>query len=256
MTRTRRKRKSMAKQAACYTSLRWRDACNNLAFRLQTKAQRERYDQFRTCRTLEDYYGFAKEVIGLTQRRSEILGLLEYVSALRPRYACEIGTHRGGTNLLISQALPGVRIMVGIDLYVQQKYKLLYFCHPDRTLHYINGSSHATRHMNRVARALGDNQLDFLFIDGDHTYEGVRRDFLNYRTLVREGGIIAFHDIVPDHRTRYGKDAPSWSGNVPIFWQKLKTVFRHREFIDDPRQDGMGIGALQYSADVSLPGDL
>jgi hypothetical protein len=36
-----------------------------------------------------------------------------------------------------------------------------------------------------------------LFIDGDHTYEGVRRDFEMYSPLVRKGGIIAFHDIYP-----------------------------------------------------------
>jgi len=38
---------------------------------------------------------------------------------------------------------------------------------------------------------------DFLFIDGDHTYEGVEGDFEMYSPLVRRGGIIAFHDIVP-----------------------------------------------------------
>jgi len=43
---------------------------------------------------------------------------------------------------------------------------------------------------------LNGEPLDFLFIDGDHTYEGVKRDFEMYSPLVRNGGIIAFHDIV------------------------------------------------------------
>jgi hypothetical protein len=33
-----------------------------------------------------------------------------------------------------------------------------------------------------------------LFIDGDHRYEGVRRDFEMYSPLVGAGGLIAFHD--------------------------------------------------------------
>jgi predicted O-methyltransferase YrrM len=40
-------------------------------------------------------------------------------------------------------------------------------------------------------------RLDFLFIDGDHTYEGVKQDFEMYTPLVRKGGLVAMHDIVP-----------------------------------------------------------
>jgi predicted O-methyltransferase YrrM len=45
---------------------------------------------------------------------------------------------------------------------------------------------------------LKDNKVDFLFIDADHSYEGVKKDFEMYSPLVRKGGIIAFHDIIPD----------------------------------------------------------
>ena len=36
--------------------------------------------------------------------------------------------------------------------------------------------------------------VDLLFIDGDHSYEAVRADWENYHSLVRPGGIVAFHD--------------------------------------------------------------
>ncbi|MEO0196406.1 MAG: class I SAM-dependent methyltransferase [candidate division WOR-3 bacterium] len=45
---------------------------------------------------------------------------------------------------------------------------------------------------------LGNSKLDFLFIEGNHSYEGVKMDFEMYFPLVRKGGIIAFHDIVKD----------------------------------------------------------
>jgi MMP 1-O-methyltransferase len=37
--------------------------------------------------------------------------------------------------------------------------------------------------------------IDLLFIDGDHSYEGVVKDYLDWAPLVKKGGIIAFHDV-------------------------------------------------------------
>lgn len=37
---------------------------------------------------------------------------------------------------------------------------------------------------------------DFVFIDGGHSYECAKADFLNYGPMVRSGGVIAFHDIL------------------------------------------------------------
>jgi 2-keto-3-deoxy-L-rhamnonate aldolase RhmA len=39
-----------------------------------------------------------------------------------------------------------------------------------------------------VKEVLGGQPLDYLFIDGDHTYEGVRKDFEMYGPLVRAAG--------------------------------------------------------------------
>jgi predicted O-methyltransferase YrrM len=39
------------------------------------------------------------------------------------------------------------------------------------------------------------SQLDTLFIDGDHTYEGVKADLNNYAPLVKSGGRIILHDV-------------------------------------------------------------
>ena len=39
-----------------------------------------------------------------------------------------------------------------------------------------------------------DIQIDFLFIDGDHSYEGVKIDFELYSNLLTDNGIIIIHD--------------------------------------------------------------
>jgi len=36
--------------------------------------------------------------------------------------------------------------------------------------------------------------VDLLFIDGDHSYSGVKSDWDNYKFLLRSGSVVAFHD--------------------------------------------------------------
>lgn len=52
----------------------------------------------------------------------------------------------------------------------------------------IKGDSYDT------AQMFEDNSIDFLFIDGDHSYEGVKRDILTWLPKMKEEGIIAGHD--------------------------------------------------------------
>lgn len=37
----------------------------------------------------------------------------------------------------------------------------------------------------------------FIFVDGDHSYEGVRQDIIDYFPLLAPGGIMMFHDYLP-----------------------------------------------------------
>lgn len=46
-----------------------------------------------------------------------------------------------------------------------------------------------------VADIIDDNSLDYIFIDGDHSYEAVLNDCRLYYKKVRSGGIFAGHDI-------------------------------------------------------------
>ena len=36
--------------------------------------------------------------------------------------------------------------------------------------------------------------IDMLFIDGDHSYEGVKADWENYKQFLKAGSMIVFHD--------------------------------------------------------------
>jgi hypothetical protein len=44
-----------------------------------------------------------------------------------------------------------------------------------------------------------DIKIDFLFIDGDHSYEGVKLDFDLYSTILSDNGVIMIHDTDGDY---------------------------------------------------------
>ena len=48
-----------------------------------------------------------------------------------------------------------------------------------------------------AARSLSEKQgrIDFIFIDGDHSYEACRADIAAWTPYVKRGGVIAFHDF-------------------------------------------------------------
>lgn len=46
----------------------------------------------------------------------------------------------------------------------------------------------------KIAAEQGTNQIDLLFIDGDHSYEGALNDLKAWVPLVKENGLICLHD--------------------------------------------------------------
>jgi hypothetical protein len=104
--------------------------------------------------------------------------------------------------------------------------------------------------LNEVLDWLAGQALDFLFIDGDHSLAGVASDFAMYAPMVRPGGLVALHDIIPDHRSRYGIATACDTGGVPIFWNELtaRGDFAARELVEDGGQDGYGLGVILWKA--------
>jgi predicted O-methyltransferase YrrM len=50
-----------------------------------------------------------------------------------------------------------------------------------------------------VRDRLGGNVADMVFIDGEHNYEAVKRDLLNFLPLVKQGGLMCGHDLCEAH---------------------------------------------------------
>ena len=93
----------------------------------------------------------------------------------------------------------------------------------------IPGDSHHERIYNQVK----DKKFDILFIDGDHSYEGVKKDFEMYVPLVKDRGLILMHDITNAHE------------GVPKFWEEIKYPKIALEYGIVKRQLIPGFGIVQ-----------
>ncbi len=193
---------------------------------------------------VERLFDLAGSEFGITQVPGEIIALIELLRDLGPRTIVEIGTHKGGNSFLFCHSLPSAKVLVGVDLCVQNAEKLIYFARPGQRYHALHGDSQKVQMRHRVRQRLGSAAVDFLFIDGDHRYAGVKSDFELYAPLVRSGGLIALHDIVPDHHTRFGRETGCDTGEVHHFWAELKKTQDCSEIVADPDQDGFGIGVI------------
>lgn len=182
------------------------------------------------------------DVIWSMQQPEEILHFLEHARKLRPRTVVEIGTAAGGTLHFLSRVAMDSATIVSVDLpggrfgggYSNWR-RLLYrrVVKSRQTLHLIRENSQDDRTLQAVKKALGGAMIDLLFIDGDHTYNGVSRDFEIYSKLVRVGGMIAMHDIVPS------------PGDPAIEVSRLWDEIRHSErecFEIRGRHEGGGFG--------------
>ncbi len=230
---------------------------SELFFFVDYKRRKRLYFDYRHCVTPEDYFKFCDKISAFPcQQKKEIFGFLEYAGKYQPKCVVEIGTSQCGVTFLLSHVLKSASLVIGIDLFVKNEFLLRYFSRFKQRIKFIEGSSYAASTVKKVKNTLGGKKVDLLFIDGDHSYDGVKNDFLNYRQFVAEDGIIAFHDILPDYSTRYGQKTFNYAGGVPDFYNKIKQLYPCVEFVDNPGSDGFGIGLIRYSHQVILPSSL
>lgn len=128
----------------------------------------------------------------------------------------EIGVYEGVNTLMFRQAMADDGTVVAIDPYVRSFFGLLGFGWHRRIAHrevartqrgsviWVERLGHEAPTDPRVADIL---PIDMLFIDGDHSWEGVERDWLAWRTNVEVGGIVALHDSINCPRPNVGSEA-------------------------------------------------
>jgi predicted O-methyltransferase YrrM len=186
-----------------------------------------------------------------TQKITELSPLISLLKRRRLRSIVEIGTARGGTLYVWCKVAEHDALIVSIDLpggpfgggYTVKEMKTFRrYKRKHQKLFFLRLDSHKHSTVSELRQKLQGQEIDLLFIDGDHTYSGVKRDFQLYAPLVKRNGLIVFHDIL------YHPKIPQCKVNK--FWNELKRRFPYKEFKKPKEKWGWGqwggIGVLYY----------
>jgi predicted O-methyltransferase YrrM len=181
------------------------------------------------------------------QIESEFAELLRVVAERRPSIVLEVGTATGGSvfglahvatrdALLLTIDLPGTQFGSGYPPPREALYRS--FASEGQTIELLRGDSHSDVMRDRVLERLSGRSVDLLFIDGEHSYDGSRRDFDLYAPLVGDHGAIAMHDVNPH---------PDFG--VHRLWQEIKGGYEAKgwvahEIVHRADRPGYGIGVL------------
>lgn len=183
---------------------------------------------------------------GAIQKRFEFAQALKRISSLAPNTVLEVGTRRGGSLYGWSQIAADHAWLISVDFHPSEssdtsESRLRSLVKSTQVLQCLWGNSHDTEIQRRIRQILNGRPVDLLFLDGDHTYDGIVADYTTFSPLVRTGGLIMFHDIVDNpQQPDYG---------VATFWRELRSREQSTlQFIDavDP-MEGFGIGVLVKS---------
>jgi predicted O-methyltransferase YrrM len=101
---------------------------------------------------------------------------------------------------------------------------------------------HPIRCTGHVARPrFADGSVDLLFVDGDHSYEGVIEDIEDWSSSLRSGSTVAFHDyrmpgvaqalVERVLRRGSGFRKPRWISNMLVFEYDTRTHWRWSESV-------------------------
>jgi cephalosporin hydroxylase len=141
---------------------------------------------------------YLNEEFAIQQSKEEISEFVDILLKSKTNTCLEIGLgHYGSTHFLWRQIFDKVITIEKNFERIREfgrnmkKYYGSWVLSDGRS-QFFNGYSNDEKIISDVYNKISD--VDFLFIDGNHSYESVLCDFLLYYPLVKTGGIIGFHD--------------------------------------------------------------
>jgi predicted O-methyltransferase YrrM len=122
------------------------------------------------------------------------------------KVGAEIGVDRGKNSLSIFQNIPDLKKLYCIDPW--ENYQDNHWAHGDQDEAFSEAVTRLESYMDdypnyiefikdkseKVASSFEPDELDFVYIDGNHAYDYVMLDLILWSRIVRPGGIVAGHD--------------------------------------------------------------
>lgn len=157
-----------------------------------------------------------KMISETTEKSSKMVEYNDYLSLAlllvnyNPKKIFEIGTYLGITSEFMLALLPNSKVIS--IAYPERRFNILNnnkYNNSNLTKKMI-GSKVSIKNRNRYVQLYGDShkidytkfmtkygRIDFVFIDGDHSYEGVAMDTQFALKIITKDGNIAWHDANP-----------------------------------------------------------
>jgi predicted O-methyltransferase YrrM len=145
--------------------------------------------------------------------------ILGFVNFFQPRRYVEFGLNEGQTARSILAVSPSVLLYTGID--VQNDFKTR---DTDQQTEVPKEAGAFIKYDSRVRMLITEHgsayltpqeigEADMVFIDGDHSYEGVKKDSELARSIVKKG-VIMWHDYLGPARLHDGvrRYIDEWNG--------------------------------------------
>lgn len=170
---------------------------------------------------------------GAMQKPRELSLFLQFLYGRPICNVLEIGGMHGGTTWCWAQLATGKLVVV--DKFILEGR----MDHVGVPFALVNADSHLASTRAKVVDLLEGEPVDLLFIDGDHSYQGVWDDYEAYLGLVAEGGVVAFHDTAKPHENVAEHD-------VVTAWREIREDSLYFELHDPVGDRGHwgGIGVL------------
>jgi predicted O-methyltransferase YrrM len=142
--------------------------------------------------------------------RMDVESLAAAVLSCKPKRIFEIGTYRGASAEMMLRLLPKAEVIS--IAFVSEAEGKREFNNDELSLEDV-GALVSPANRGRFTQLIGDShkidpdafvrdhgRMDLVFIDGDHSREGVRQDTELARAILAPGGAIAWHDANPKKR--------------------------------------------------------
>jgi predicted O-methyltransferase YrrM len=112
------------------------------------------------------------------------------------RSLVEIGVMHGATTALLRSVMAEDGIVTGIDRHPPGRLLVSFerLVAQHEVARHPRGHAVLLREWSHEAAAHWSSPVDFLFVDGDHSWTGVERDWRDWTPHVVSGGLVALHD--------------------------------------------------------------
>lgn len=178
-------------------------------------------------KTIDELWKLLKNVELIQVHPSEMELLYKHCFEFKKPNIVEVGSAHGASSIILAEAAKelGGRLYCidnfPEDYYGQEKFGSYgrkaflknvktYIDDGRQTLFYIDGTSGT---FGEVTEIVQDAKIDVLFIDGDHSYDGVKTDCLNLLPMLAPGGYVGFHDYNNPEFGGVKRAADEFTGN-------------------------------------------